>query len=307
MKNLELDIIQANDKYQILKINTLGNGVLDVKDLTNISLPDNADESKGVVIYGRAPIWLYTYLIHECHPFAWVAVYDPRLGGIVVQSHIANSYSVGDIIPFDDIKEFIKKNEENNRKNPIPPTTHRAIAIVGPPHSGKSVFLQKIKNVLLENPEYSDDFFIFRACPDGEGNWSGEIPEDIRTMIRAKKVFDDEFPDISAKQIMELRNSKKMVLVDCGGIIDKKNQVIMNACNSAIIISSKPDDIPEWVGACKTSELDVLAIINSVWEEKSELTAKNPLTFTIGKFDRNFSDNVVIPNELNELLFGFLR
>ncbi len=307
MKNLKLEIIQANDKYQILKINTYGNGVLDVKDLTNINLPENTDESKGVVIYGRAPIWLYTYLVHECHSFAWVAVYDPRLGGIVVQSHIANSFSVGDIIPFDEIKEFIK-NAGGTPKPPIPPPAkHKAIAIVGPPHSGKSVFLQNIKNILTENPKYQDDFFIFRACPDGEGNWSGEIPDDIRNLIREKKVFDDEFPDITGKQIMELRNSKKLVLVDCGGIIDKKNQTIMNACNSAIIISSKPDDIPEWVGACKTSELDVLAIINSVWEEKSELIANNPLTFTIGKFDRNFANNVVIPNELKNILIGYLQ
>lgn len=306
MKNLQLEIINANDKYQILKIVTLGNGVLDVNDLPKIKLPETIDQSKGIIIYGKSPIWLYAYLVHECHPFAWVGVFDPRVGGIVVQSHIANGYSIGDIIPIDEIKNYIIKSENQNAKQPKPIESNRAIAIVGPPHSGKSVFLQKIKETLVAKPEYNDDFFIFRACPDGEGNWSGEINQELRDAIREKKVFDDDFPQITASQITELRKTKKLVLVDCGGIIDKKNQIILNACNAAIIVSKNKDEIYEWTGACKSAELEILAIINSVWEEKSELVSSEPLTFAIGKLDRNAQEKVVIPKELSELIIGFL-
>ena len=42
-----------------------------------------------VVIEGRAPIWRYGFAFHRLHgsPAAAVAVYDPRLGAVVVASH----------------------------------------------------------------------------------------------------------------------------------------------------------------------------------------------------------------------------
>jgi CRISPR-associated protein, Csx3 family len=44
--------------------------------------------SQGIVIEGRGAIWLYGYLVHECHPAAWVGCYDPRLdGAVVVATH----------------------------------------------------------------------------------------------------------------------------------------------------------------------------------------------------------------------------
>ena len=42
-----------------------------------------------VVVEGRAPIWRYGLAFHRLHgsPAAVVAVYDPRLGAVVVASH----------------------------------------------------------------------------------------------------------------------------------------------------------------------------------------------------------------------------
>ncbi|MBZ5495744.1 MAG: CRISPR-associated protein Csx3 [Acidobacteriia bacterium] len=54
-------------------------------------LPPLPEISKGavVVIEGRAPIWRYGMALHRLHgsPAAAVAVYDPRLGAVVVASH----------------------------------------------------------------------------------------------------------------------------------------------------------------------------------------------------------------------------
>jgi CRISPR-associated protein Csx3 len=41
----------------------------------------------GVILSGRGPLWLYARLIHHYHPARWIAIHDPRLGYIVVQSH----------------------------------------------------------------------------------------------------------------------------------------------------------------------------------------------------------------------------
>lgn len=42
---------------------------------------------KGVIISGRGPIWLHCFLAHKYHYTPFVAIYDPRLGAVVVQSH----------------------------------------------------------------------------------------------------------------------------------------------------------------------------------------------------------------------------
>lgn len=53
----------------------------------------------GVVISGRGPIWLYAALVHHYHPAAWVATFDPRLGGgVVVERHTHDSPALGEII-----------------------------------------------------------------------------------------------------------------------------------------------------------------------------------------------------------------
>ena len=51
----------------------------------------------AMVISGRAPIWLYSYLTHHYHPTPWIATADPRLGYVIVSSHNPDR-KVGEII-----------------------------------------------------------------------------------------------------------------------------------------------------------------------------------------------------------------
>jgi CRISPR-associated protein Csx3 len=53
----------------------------------------------GVVLSGRLPVWAYAALVHEFHPAAWVATYDPRLpGAVVVQRHAIKAPAVGTVV-----------------------------------------------------------------------------------------------------------------------------------------------------------------------------------------------------------------
>ena len=73
-------------------------GVCTPADLQEL-LPPQVSGSKGVVLSGRGPIWLYARLVHEYHPAAWVATHDPRLGGgVVVESHVPG-VKVGEVVP----------------------------------------------------------------------------------------------------------------------------------------------------------------------------------------------------------------
>jgi CRISPR-associated protein Csx3 len=85
---------EEREGYTLIKIDLMNN--VTPEDLKLIT-PLTVDYRKGVVLSGRGPIWLYGYLIHNYHPAAWVAVYDPRIGAVVVQSHTRN-IAVGDVI-----------------------------------------------------------------------------------------------------------------------------------------------------------------------------------------------------------------
>lgn len=63
-------------------------------------LPELPDIPRGAlaIVEGRAPVWRYGMAFHRLHGLAAVvAVYDPRLGAVVVASHTAE-YCEGDIL-----------------------------------------------------------------------------------------------------------------------------------------------------------------------------------------------------------------
>lgn len=71
-------------------------GVIEPSEAFSAQLPD-VPLNKGVIISGRGPIWFYARLIHHYHPAKWIAVNDPRIGYIVVQSHCKERYE-GEIL-----------------------------------------------------------------------------------------------------------------------------------------------------------------------------------------------------------------
>ncbi|SMP05169.1 CRISPR-associated protein Csx3 [Desulfurobacterium pacificum] len=73
-------------------------GVTTPKEAFSVELPP-VPYGKGVILSGRGPIWFYGRLIHHFHPAKWVAVFDPRIGAVVVQSH-TKEIREGDVIEF---------------------------------------------------------------------------------------------------------------------------------------------------------------------------------------------------------------
>ena len=71
--------------------------VLAPEDLFTLS-PPAVNGTKGVILSGRGPIWLYCFLTHFYHPTKFVATYDPRLEGAVIVERHAAEYKVGWVI-----------------------------------------------------------------------------------------------------------------------------------------------------------------------------------------------------------------
>ncbi len=90
---------QEEVPYQHLRVQiTTDDGLIEPSDLKGLKLPEGIDFSQGVVIEGKGPIWLYAYLVHECHAAAWVGCYDPRLKGAVVAEAHTRDVSVGQVL-----------------------------------------------------------------------------------------------------------------------------------------------------------------------------------------------------------------
>lgn len=69
--------------------------------LPDCALPPLPTIPRGalVVVDGRAPIWRYGQAFHRLHgsPAGAIAVYDPRLGAVVVASHCPD-YKDGQVL-----------------------------------------------------------------------------------------------------------------------------------------------------------------------------------------------------------------
>ena len=77
--------VEEKDEFTVVEFNL--DWPMEPADLRNLSIPQ-VDPTRGVILSGRGPVWLYAYLVHHYHPVAWIATYDPRVGGaVVVQSH----------------------------------------------------------------------------------------------------------------------------------------------------------------------------------------------------------------------------
>lgn len=100
--------ICKTDQFQLLELTLPDNGIISPEDLKKLKLPDGIDYRKGVIIYGKGPVWLYAYLSHELHIAKWVATFDPRIGAVVVQSHDVNSPQVGDVISSEEVLALIQ-------------------------------------------------------------------------------------------------------------------------------------------------------------------------------------------------------
>jgi CRISPR-associated protein Csx3 len=80
---------------------TLVTDIIKPSGLKEVDLPGDIEDRRnlGLIISGRGPVWLYAHLVHRAHPFAWVAVYDPRLNaGIVVMNHVPDGPAIGSLV-----------------------------------------------------------------------------------------------------------------------------------------------------------------------------------------------------------------
>nr|WP_235620306.1 CRISPR-associated ring nuclease Crn3/Csx3 [Prochlorothrix hollandica] len=264
-----------NVSYQVLTIElTSPDRMIQPQDLGELRLPIGIDAAGGVVISGRAPIWLYGYLVHELHPTAWVACYDPRLKGAVVVATHSRQTQIGAVLPVDP--------SATSTQDLCP-----ALLIVGPPDSGKSVLAYALWQALMQD---NGAVYLQRAQWDGEGNWWLELGEDTTPEEREawknqyKGTLTDRFFPYHAQAILNLRRQQRLVIVDVGGKVQPEKQPLLEACSHYLIISSNPREIEPWHEFCRDrGNLQPVAVIHSSLDSGFSLHQEMPyLELTAG-------------------------
>jgi CRISPR-associated protein Csx3 len=138
------------------------------------------------------------------------------------------------------------------------------VAVGGPPHSGKSVFLASLYRELLRiRPQ--NFVFLVRQCPDGEGMWSAESSPDMVQRIRCKGKFTEHFLRDYLPQIQgpALLGTFKLLLADLGGIRSEENAEILRNCTHLIILSSKEEETKKWVEFGEKQGCNTIALFKS--------------------------------------------
>lgn len=136
----------------------------------------------------------------------------------------------------------------------------KKFVVAGPPHSGKSVFLQGLCENLPRDSRY-----LFRACPDGEGTWlQNHYDRPDVVALRRKGQFTKEMVDWYCQSLAGCAMAS-IILVDIGGRPSDENSRILTEgkVNYGIILAGDEERVPEWETFLESCGVTVIAVVRS--------------------------------------------
>jgi len=153
-----------------------------------------------------------------------------------------------------------------------------AILIGGPPHAGKSVLTYNLTIALrkLDVPHY-----VFRASPDGEGDWSfeGDLDTVREFIIKGKHKWSEIFRAIAC---YDLPHRQLPLIVDLGGCPKEEDTCIFPTCQRAILLFKKDgleQDFQIWRSYIERDKLELLAeIFSQKLGESAGSGSEGPMT-----------------------------
>ena len=116
----------------------------------------------------------------------------------------------------------------NDRPGPVP-----ALIIGAPAHAGKSILAFNLSKA-LRNMDKEVPHLIYRACPDGEGDWVYQANPDEVELYRKKGQWTDEFRN---RVYADITSRLVPFIVDIGGKPTDKDNAIIAACTDAMLIT----------------------------------------------------------------------
>ena len=209
-----------------------------------------------VLFRGHGPVWLYSMLVHVAHATPNVATFEPRLNGYVVVSRHGGVYEEGDVIPTfivgmtvvnsPDVESRMKQRLVGGADMlTFDQSRSLVIAVGGPPHSGKSIFLASLYRHLLAR--IPAGVFLQRGCPDGDSMAFNESDPLIAAQIRLKGEFTKDFCESVVNSIQGLKKGFAITILDLGGKRISPNEELIRNSTHLVVLSSKEEETRAWV------------------------------------------------------------
>ncbi|WP_298401061.1 CRISPR-associated protein Csx3 [uncultured Chloroflexus sp.] len=172
-----------------------------------------------------------------------------------------------------------------------------AVMIGGPPHSGKSVLVYRLSQMLRAARV---EHYVLRACPDGEGDWIQETSAEQVRLLRQKGQFSNEFVERVHRDIAQRHLP---LLVDVGGKPTLEQEQILRACTHAVLLAASPNGLSEWRERSERCGLSVIAELQSVLHGADRIDEETPvLRGVISGLERQRPPNGVMVTKLSERL-----
>lgn len=147
-----------------------------------------------------------------------------------------------------------------------------AVAIGGPPHSGKSVLTYNLTQALRarEVPHY-----VIRAYPpDGEGDWFQVGEQAFVRHVRVKGAQSEAWLPLLKRDVV---NRHLPLLVDMGGLPTEEQEALLDACTHAILLTRDSTSHQAWETRIARHSLAVLADLHSELRGVAQLESTIPL------------------------------
>ncbi|MGC9371614.1 MAG: CRISPR-associated protein Csx3 [Paracoccaceae bacterium] len=165
-------------------------------------------------------------------------------------------------------EEYIEPSEDCQIVyNPLP-----AVAIGGPPHSGKSVLTYSLTQALRLR---SVDHYVIRAYPpDGEGDW---FQAGDRETVRHYRVKREPGGDWVAPLVRDVAARHLPLIVDMGGLPTAEQETVLAACTHGVVLAPDRASQAAWRARFERYGLVLLADLRSELRGQDRLTAAYPI------------------------------
>ncbi|MCL2869715.1 RNA helicase domain-containing protein [Candidatus Saccharibacteria bacterium] len=178
------------------------------------------------------------------------------------------------------------------------------VVIVGPSHSGKSVFTHELRHHLD-----TDKLYVFSATRDGEGVWFQDGYNRPEVREKRQKDTDNQTPPEFVEYARQAINDwvGPLMLIDIGGLTTDENARIIDGATHAIILSNDLSKIDEWSKFVGQHGIDVIAKLHSNYDSADDLqldkVKTNQLVGSVHHLERGVHD---IDHSTIQILAGHL-
>jgi len=254
-------------------------------EISGLKMPQELDLSRGVVLFGPAPVWLFAHLALRCRSAPWVGCYNIQNGSFIITGAApGGDRSVGNLYYL-----------VNRAQCP-------AVLVGGPPESGKSVFCAAADQELSK--EIGAGVHLQRAQVDGEGDWYMRMGDRVlaaELRRRAKGSYTERFFFYQASAVASARETVQLVLVDFGGAIKNEDLPLLHRCSHYIIVTREAGLAKEWHEFCRErGGLRCLAEIRSMRGAATRVLQEKP--HLVVEADLGSRENPRAPEPVLDLL-----